>query len=121
MNEALRLGMRPKIDFEKKKEDTIIHIFQNETLRPILKMQHQHFVSMALKQMPKIASLSEDLDRRLFCQNFLNKNPLITNLLIGMVVGLFTESEMIFYTDNAGDVNKRIKEMLIVRIAEGVG
>jgi hypothetical protein len=121
MSEDFRLSLRPIIAFAKKQEDSPIHLFQNETLRPILKMQHKLIKSMALKQMPKIASLADDLDRRLYCQTFLNKNPLITQFLTGMVVGLFTEEELAFYSANTTEINKRIKEMLIVRIADGAG
>jgi hypothetical protein len=121
MNEDFRVSLRPIIAFEKKQEDSPLHVFQNVTLRPILKLQHNLIKCMALKHMPKVTSLSEDLDRRIFCQTFLNKNPLVTNFLIGMVVGMFTEEEMAFYTQYTAEINKRIKEMLIVRIADATG
>lgn len=118
MKEDIRIVMRPVIDFEKREEDSNLLVFQNETLRPILKMQHYHFKHLAIKYMPTLFNLSEELDRRIFCQNFLNKNPLITNLLIGMVMGMFTEKELSFFINHQSELSKRIKEMLIVRMAD---
>jgi hypothetical protein len=120
MEENTRISIRPILDLGQTVDDTDLLVFQNQTLRPILKMQHIHLGMLAQKLMPKISSIDEDLDRRIFCQNFLNKNPLVTNFLTGIIVGMFTETEMGFYIGNNIKLNKRIKEMMIVRIADAV-
>lgn len=116
-----KIAIRPKLQTERKQEDSILLVFQNETLRPVLKMQNNTIKALALKHMPKVTAISEGLERRIFCQTFLNKNPLITHLLIGIIVGLFTEEEFKFYIENSAEISKRIKEMLIIRIADALG
>jgi hypothetical protein len=91
--------------------------FQNEVLRPILKLQHELF-QFEWSQNPlfkAIQSIENPVLQRTQLSNFLSKNPNINNRYIGMICGLFTNEEFTFYLSQKSVVDKRIKELLITR------
>lgn len=48
----------------------------------------------------------------------LKKNMPFKNLSIGLVVGHFTDQELLFYNSNKSEVNKRIVELVIKRLSD---
>jgi hypothetical protein len=112
-------GMRPKIlvnDFDA----TETLDFQNNCLRPILKMQNDKFIMSASLWMSNLKNILALPDRRRYISEFLNKNPHKTQLLLGIVVGMMTNVEYNYFCTNTSDLSKRIKDMLIERIASQV-
>ena len=51
-------------------------------------------------------------------RTFLVKQPHLKYVLNGMVIGMFTEEEIVKYTKHATDFNKRISGMICQRIAD---
>ena len=51
-------------------------------------------------------------------RTFIVKQPSLKQLLIGMVLGMFTLEELAVYTKHATDFNKRISGMICQRIAD---
>jgi hypothetical protein len=108
--------LRPSV----RKEATVsteLEMFQNDVLRPILKLQHELF-QFEWFQTPlfkAIQAIENPVLQRSQLSNFLAKNPNLTNRYIGMVCGLFTNEEFTFYLTQKSLVDKRIKELLITR------
>lgn len=96
-----------------------LETFQNENLRPILKLQHEVIVNMfeAFLQKRKQQILQRSIpERKLFIQNAIQKDFQLKYLLLGLIVGLLELEELTTYHQHATDLNKRIFGMLIKRL-----
>jgi hypothetical protein len=91
--------------------------FQNTVLRPILKALNHKIVAIASEFIPKLINISDDIQKRVYVKEFFNKNPKVVSHLCGMTSSYFTIEEFNYYLENFNDINKRIKEMCIERIA----
>ncbi len=108
----------PKIEIETSTSLTIEY-FQSETLRPILKFQNEiilvTFESFCLDNKFDVQKLTSDLKLTKIVKILKTSNQL-KQLYLGMIIGFFTSDEIIFYTKNKKDINKRIIALLIERI-----
>lgn len=97
--------------------------FQNQTIRPIIKMQHSlliaHFKHYMFSKKCVFDKLSDEkkLD---FIQNCLRKDLKFRNSMIGFIIGHFTLDEYQLYTTMASEINKRIVNMIIERIGNSM-
>jgi hypothetical protein len=118
-DEALH-GIRPEITIELigvKNED---EQFMHETLRPILKFQHQLIVQfLKNEQNLPLESLNgkqrSNSEKRTLITNFLQKNNKLKATLLGFAIGMFQQSELATYFLNKKAIDKRIIEMIITR------
>lgn len=98
-------------------------LFQNEVLRPILKLQNDLFV-MSLSNYivkNKIDFYSKTVEKKLsIIENAIQKDIKFRNALKGMVIGLFTIDEYSLYIKNSSNLNKRMMLMLIERLKSQV-
>jgi len=98
-------------------------IFQNKTLRPILKLQNDLFVEVfanyAMKQKGIFFTLSPD-KKMAYIENTIQRDIKFRNSLKGMVIGLFTVEEYNEYIKNSSNLNKRMMNMLIERLKSQV-
>ena len=98
-------------------------LFQNEVLRPILKLQNDLFV-MSLSNYivkNKIDFYSKTVEKKLsIIENAIQKDIKFRNALKGMVIGLFTIDEYSLYIKNSSNLNKRMMLMLIERLKNQV-
>jgi len=94
-------------------------IFQNQTLRPILKLQNdlfiQVFINYAIKQKNVFFSLNPD-KKMAYIENVIQRDIKFRNALKGMVIALFTLEEYASYIQNSSNLNKRMMNMLIERL-----
>lgn len=94
-------------------------IFQNQTLRPILKFQNdlflQVFINYAVKQKNVFFDLSPE-KKIVYIENVLQKDIKLRNLLKGMIIALFTTKEYSEYIKNSSNLNKRMMNLLIERL-----
>lgn len=93
--------------------------FQNQTLRPILKLQNDILLAVVQKQVHKYSKDfgNFSVDKKQKCiENIMQKDEKFRKLLIGIVIGLFTESELETYLSNTSNLNKRMVSMLIERV-----
>ena len=111
---------RPIVNIDNKPE---IHLenelFQNEVLRPVLKMQHEITLKLFNVHIKNLGIIWNDLkkSKKTQCvENQLSKNIQFKNLVIGIVVGQFNELELDKYLLNSREYNKRILQMTIQRI-----
>ena len=97
--------------------------FQNQTLRPILKLQNDLFIAVLNNHIKKHNSnfYSLTVEKKLqFIENAIKKDIKFRNSLKGMVIGLFTLSEYEEYIQNSSALNKRMMDMLIERLKSQV-
>ena len=93
-------------------------VFQNKTLRPILKMQNdlfiQVFVNYAIKQKNVFFSLIPE-KKMVYIENVIQRDIKFRNSLKGMIIALFTLEEYAQYIQISSNLNKRMMNMLIER------
>jgi len=102
-----------------KKADSLEENFQNETLRPILKLQNDLIITLA-QEFLKHRNVSWEKIKEKDPLQWLNLNikrdiP-FKNLMIGMVIGQFNGEELEKYLTFQKEMNKRIINMMTERI-----
>jgi hypothetical protein len=98
-------------------------IFQNKTLRPILKLQNDLFIESFLNYVNKYKNdfYTLSTEKKLtFIENAIHKDIKFRNALKGMVIALFTIEEFREYTLNSSNLNKRMMNILIERLKDQV-
>lgn len=116
------LKSRPEIPFIQNTTKTLDHeFFQNKVLRPILKLQNAVFVRLFLDELRRKKQdfktfNSEEKHKAI--QHHLNTNSSLKQRFLGIVMGLFTNTEMDYYESNMSAINKRIFLMLKTRLQD---
>lgn len=98
-------------------------LFQNEVLRPILKLQNDLFVASFINYISKYKSdfYTYVVDKKLsIIENAIQRDIKYRNALKGMIIGLFTLDEYSLYIQNSSNLNKRMMNMLIERLKSQV-
>ena len=98
-------------------------MFQNEVLRPILKLQNDLFIASFKNYSAKYNKdfNFQTTEKKLATiENAIQKDSKYRNTLKGMVLGLFTIEEYSFYIKNSSNLNKRMMTMLIERVKSQV-
>jgi hypothetical protein len=97
--------------------------FQNNTLRPILKLQNdlliEVFKNYCVKQKNTFFSLSPDKKDK-YIEHAIQKDLKFRNALKGIVIGLFSIEEYNDYIQNSSNLNKRMMNLLIERLKSQV-
>ena len=120
-SELLRLrgGAIGEIHPQSSKEE----IFQNKTIRPVLKLQNdifvESFINYANKYKDDFFALSID-KKMAFIENAIHKDIKYRNALKGMVIAFFTIEEFREYILNSSNLNKRMMNLLIERLKDQV-
>lgn len=94
-------------------------MFQNQILRPILKLQNELFVAAFHNYITKYKSdfYTQTVEKKLATiENAIQKDIKFRNALKGMIIGLFTQDEYLLYIKNSSNLNKRMMSMLIERL-----
>lgn len=97
--------------------------FQNQTLRPILKLQNDLFLDVFKNYITKSKTdfSNFSIEKKLqFIENSIQRDIKFRNALKGMVIGLFTIDEYSRYIQNSSSLNKRMMSMLIERLKNQV-
>ncbi len=97
--------------------------FQNQTLRPVIKLQNDLFIAVFDNYIKKYKSVFYDLsleNKMKYVENAVQKNIKFRNSLKGMVIGQFTVEEYEVYIENSSALNKRMMNILIERLKDQV-
>lgn len=97
--------------------------FQNQVLRPILKLQNDLFIDVFKNYVAKYKNdfYSYTVEKKLqYIENSVQKDIKFRNSLKGMVIALFTIAEYDLYIKNSSSLNKRMMNMLIERLKSQV-
>ena len=111
---------RPKIKtLSKDKISLPVEEFQNQTLRPILKMKNEIllaiFKSHIEKKKIKWSGINKE-KKETFIYESLNKDHNFKNAIIHLIAGNFTLEEYHLYAKNQKENNKRIWKMFQQRV-----
>jgi len=95
--------------------------FQNETLRPVLKLQNPlliaAFINYAVKHKNVFFGLGNEKKLH-YIETAILKDQKFRNALKGMLLGAFTVSEYQEYCQNSSQLNKRMMHMVITRLQD---
>lgn len=114
------LALRPQIpQAEITQGISEIERFQNNTLRPIIKFQHEIILAVFSSFVRKIhkdwGSISNE-KKTVIVENVLSKNQQIKNQYTGIIGGLMSLEEFEFYQLNVSEINRRISQIIKQRI-----
>ena len=114
------LKIRPKIkkvkDFPNMSDD---ERFQNETIRPILKLQNPLFILVFKNYIEKRKRIFYDLSldkKMIYIESSIVKDQNFQNSLKGIIIGHFTLAEYRQYLLYFSSLNKRMMNMLVKRL-----
>ncbi len=117
-----RVALRPKVSTSQSATSEAEQ-FQNQTLRPILKMQndlllniYRHFLQ---KRKVKFSGMSVEA-RMKWIEQSVSKDNRLRGLLLGMVIGHFTPEEFDTFLDMEGEVRRRISKLITQRLQSQV-
>ena len=97
--------------------------FQNQTLRPVIKMQNSLLLLVFQNYITKHKNSFYELGmnkRLIFIENAIQKDIKFRNSLKGIIIGQFTTEEYELYILNSSSLNKRMMQMVIERIKDQV-
>jgi hypothetical protein len=98
-------------------------IFQNKTIRPILKLQNDLFVESFINYINKSKSdfYAFTTEKKMtFIDTAIHKDIKFRNALKGMIIALFTVEEFRDYIQDSSSLNKRMMNLLIERLKDQV-
>ncbi|WP_421799683.1 glyoxalase [Haliscomenobacter sp.] len=115
-------SIRPNLDLDST-QSTPAEQFQNQTLRPILKFQHELLVVAFRAYIDKRHGVFFQLsakDRVEWIKHSLQKDQSLRNTLTGMVIGHFSLEEWDSFQANEAEHSRRLIQMLIQRLQSAV-
>ncbi|KUJ52554.1 hypothetical protein [Chryseobacterium sp. JAH] len=114
-----KINLRESFNLPNSETTTPAEIFQNQTLRPILKLQNDLYISLftnyAIRQNSDFNALSS-AKKAVMIEQSLQKDNVLKNTFIGITIGMLTDEEMEVYISDSKEFNKRIITMLIKRL-----
>ena len=117
------IKIRPVLNIKISSQITDEESFQNETLRPIIKLQSLILIETYKNYISKHKNVFYELsnEKKLdYIENSINKNQKFRNLLKGMIVGLFTIEEYHNYKKNSSSLNKRMMNIILKRLQDNL-
>jgi len=95
--------------------------FQNETLRPIIKVQNPLILETFQHYIAKYKNVYHQLplDKQLkYIEKAVRKDNKLRNTLKGMIIGLFTQQEYRKYLRHHSAINRRIMNLIVERLKD---
>jgi hypothetical protein len=115
-------SIRPTLELDST-QSTPAEQFQNQTLRPILKFQHELLVAAFRAYIDKRHGVFFQLsakDRVEWIKHSVQKDQSLRNTLTGMVIGHFSLEEWDSFQANEAEHSRRLIQMLIQRLQSAV-
>ena len=100
-----------------------IEKFQNEIIRPIIKMQHHLLIASFENYLQKRKidfSILTDQKKRSRVSSVYKTDNNFKNLTLGVIIGHFSLDEFTFYKANLSEVHKRILQITAQRIKDSI-
>ena len=113
------MELKPRPLLSLNKANSKEEIFQNEILRPILKLQHDLIITLAqefLRSRNVTWEKVKEKDPFQWLNINIKRDIPFKNQLIGMVIGQFSKNELDEYLTFQKEMNKRIINMMTERI-----
>lgn len=122
--DSLLINMRPEIPSAKiTPQITDDEYFQNQTLRPIAKLQNDLFLAVFRNYATKHKSVFYDLnteEKLDYIENAIQKDMKFRNSLKGIIIGQFTLEEYERYIHNSSALNKRMMNLVKERLKDNL-
>lgn len=119
MNMPTKKDLRENLSLPTFENSSETELFQNNVLRPVLKLQNDIFIQIfrdyAMRKMSDFTSLKNE-QKINFTEQSLQKDIALKNTFIGMTIGMLTPEEITVYLSDSKSFNKRIINMLSERI-----
>lgn len=113
-----RVALRPTVPTEKAALSPAEQ-FQNDTLRPIIKMQNDLILSIYKHFLRKRKVRFEGMSiegRRQWIEKSVSKDNRLRGILLGMVIGQFTEEELSRFIAMESEIRRRITNLIAQRL-----
>ena len=97
--------------------------FQNEVIRPIIKMQHNLLISFFQNYLQKRKinfSFFPEKKKRSKISSIFKTDNNYKNITLGIVLGQISIEEYKFYANNSSEINKRILQIITQRIKDSI-
>lgn len=118
------LALRPDISSAKIYDNmSADELFQNKTLRPIIKFQHDLFIAVLNNYIHKHKNVFYELSpqKKLdYIDNAIHKDMKFRNSIKGMIIGQFTIEEYTIYIKNSSALNKRMMNIVKERLLNSI-
>ena len=98
-------------------------LFQNTTLRPVIKMQHDLLIAVFRNYIAKHKNVFYELslEKQLaYIENSIHKDMKFRNSLKGMIIGQLTVEEYDLYIKNSSALNKRMMNIVKERLIDSI-
>ncbi|MBV7268250.1 glyoxalase [Winogradskyella luteola] len=98
-------------------------LFQNKTLRPIIKMQHNLCIAVFKNYISKRKNVFYELTlpkQLAYIDNAIHKDMKFRNSVKGMIIGQFTIEEYELYIQNSSALNKRMMNIVKERLINSI-
>jgi len=119
-DEVALQSLRPELSHLEGQYFSDVEAFQNRTLRPIIKMQHDSLLMLAASNSLFVALRGKAKTEEAYKTDvikFFKLQSALKNQLTGMIIGHFTMEEWKSYTENSTEINKRIIQMIGERVS----
>jgi hypothetical protein len=122
--DSILLSIRPEIPSAKITTNmSADECFQNKTLRPVVKLQHDLLLAVFRNYIAKHKNVFYDLtvEKKLdYIENAIHKDMKFRNSLKGIIIGQFTLDEFEIYIQNSSALNKRMMDIVKERIKDNL-
>ena len=121
MTDEARRALRPRLDLAPAAAPE--ERFQNDTLRPVAKLQNDLLVSaLHLFLRKRKVDMRQIAVKQRFekVKELVARDNRLRGLLFGIIVGQFTGPEMDYYLAHEGEVNRRLTNLLTERLTAAV-
>lgn len=115
---ANRTLIRPTIHVDKPAATTM-EAFQNDVLRPIIKMQNDLLISIYKHFLAKRKVPFDGMSipkRHDWIEKSLSKDNRLRGIMLGTVIGHFTDEEWAYFAEQEGEVRRRIISLITQRL-----
>lgn len=124
MNRDQIISIRPRIpSISQEGASSTAEIFQNKTLRPIIKLQHDLIIEIFRNyiQLRKRVFYQLDKDKKIkYIAEHIKKDKNLNSFLLGIIAGHFTLEEWNDFTFDEKELKKRTSNMLVQRLQDSV-
>ena len=118
------ISIRPQLNLSPSnltaEKQPTIESFQNSTLRPILKMQHDLILliwkNYLSKQKKEVFPTTNHLRQAEFISHNVKSDLKLKNRFIGTIIGHFTADEFTFFAENEAELMRRMTDLLVQRL-----
>lgn len=113
--DAILLSLRPAIAAELPAEaDDTVGDFLHRTLRPVLKLQNELLlgaVAAFLRDHHVPYPAAPPTEQARYLRELLGRNVKLRYTIVGLITGLFTQTEAAFYQQHRAELNRRLLEL----------